>query len=133
MTIPNGNGGGGNDPSRHQLLQQHHDPPAAIEDTDDRMVVEGPSDRTLHLWREVAHALDENSSGTFFRMDFYVFVDVRQNDRMTFPSNYGVIRIEYAFFFISNGVGKLICFVCFFLTHTYPITIQSFGKTQSTL
>ena len=64
MAIQGGNGA--DQPPRQHLQQPQQipaDPPAAIEDTDDGMVVEGPNDRTLHLWREVARAIDENSSG----------------------------------------------------------------------
>lgn len=64
MAVPEGNGG--NAPRRHQPHQPQQvplDPPAAvIEDNDNTMIVEGPNDRTLHLWREVAQAIDENQS-----------------------------------------------------------------------
>ena len=62
MTIQGGYGAD-QPPRQHQPQQIPTDPPAAIEDTDDGMVVEGPNDRTLQLWREVARAIDENSSG----------------------------------------------------------------------
>lgn len=62
MTLPERNGADPPQPQPRQQQQLPCDPPAAIEDTDDRMVIEGPNDRTLHLWREVAQAIDENQS-----------------------------------------------------------------------
>ncbi len=66
MAVPEGSGG--NPPRRHHdhehpPQQVPVDPPAAIEDNDNAMIVEGPNERTLHLWREVAQAIDENQSG----------------------------------------------------------------------